>query len=54
MSIIWQGAPIIDYKNIKLLRRYISKMAKYYHLELHLSVKKNRGIYQFQLKEQKT
>ena len=31
-----KGAPIIDYKNIKLLKRYISKMEKYYHQELHL------------------
>jgi len=28
------------------------KMGKFYHLELHQLVKKNKGIYHYQLKEQ--
>ena len=47
-----KGAPKIDYKNIKLLKKYVSEMVKFYHQELHQCLKKNRESYPYLLKEQ--
>ena len=36
-----KGAPKIDYKNVKLLKKYVSENGKFYHLELQMFHKKN-------------
>ena len=46
-----KGAPIIDYKNIKLLKNMYLKMEKYYLQELQTLVKKNKENYHYRLKE---
>ena len=55
MSFIWKGAPAVDYKNIKLLKRYISENGKILpsritnvcqkkQRELSLSIKRARNL----------
>tara|TARA_B100001094_G_scaffold223929_1_gene218128 strand:+ start:125 stop:382 length:258 start_codon:yes stop_codon:yes gene_type:complete len=46
-----KGAPIIDYKNIRLLKKYMSENGKFYPQELQMFVKKNRENCHSQLKE---
>ena len=43
-----KGAPVIDYKNINLLKKYMSEMVKSYLQELLLLVKKNRESLHYQ------
>ena len=47
-----KGAPIVDYKNIKLLKRYVSEMAKFCHQELQIFLKKNKESSLYLSKEQ--
>ena len=42
-----KGAPKVDYKNIKLLKNILLKMAKYYHQELPQFHKKNKENFLF-------
>ena len=55
MPSIWQGAPIVDYKNIKLLKRYVSENGKILpsritsvsqkkQRELSISIKRARNL----------
>jgi len=37
-----KGAPVVDYKNIRLLKKYMSENGKFYHQELPTFLKKNR------------
>ena len=46
-----KGAPKIDYKNIKLLNRYLSENKKYFLQGLLQYHKKNKKNFQRQLKE---
>ena len=43
-------APTVDYKNIKLLKRYLSENGKILPLELHRLVKKNKENYLYLLR----
>ena len=49
-----KGAPEVDYKNIKLLKKYVSENGKIYLQELQMYLKKNKENYLFQSKEQET
>jgi len=46
-----KGAPIIDYKNIKLLKKYVSENGKILPSRITNVVKKNKESFLFQLKE---
>ena len=46
-----KGAPVIDYKNIKLLKDMYLKMEKYLPSRITNVSQKNKENYQFQLKE---
>ena len=47
-----KGAPVVDYKNIRLLRKYMSENGKILPQELQMFVKKNKENCHYQLKEQ--
>ena len=47
-----KGAPTIDYKNIKLLKKYVSENGKFYLQELQMLVKKNNESCHYQLNGQ--
>ena len=49
-----KGAPAVDYKNIRLLKKYISENGKIYLQELQMCHKKNKESYLFQLSELET
>ena len=46
-----KGAPKIDYKNIKLLKKYVSENGKSFHQGLQTYHRKNKENYLYQLKE---
>ena len=46
-----KGAPIVDYKNIKLLKRYVSENGKILPSRITNVSQKNKENYLFQLKE---
>ena len=54
MPIVYKGAPIVDYKNVKLLEDMFLKMEKFCHQELQIFLKKNKENYHYQLKELET
>ena len=43
-----KGAPAVDYKNVRLLKKYMSEMVKFYLQELQMFLKKNKENYLFQ------
>ena len=49
-----KGAPIVNYKNIKLLKRYISENGKILPSRITSVSQKNKESYLYQLKEQET
>ena len=46
-----KGAPVVDYKNIKLLKRYVSENGKILPSRITSVSQKNKENYLFQLKE---
>ena len=46
-----KGAPTVDYKNIKLLKRYVSENGKILPSRITSVSQKNKESYLFQLKE---
>ena len=44
-----KNAPKVDYKNIKLLKRYVSENGKILQ-ELQMFVRKNKGSFHYQLR----
>ena len=46
-----KGAPTVDYKNVRLLKKYMSENGKIYLLELQMFHKRNKENYLFQSKE---
>ena len=49
-----KGAPVVDYKNIKLLKRYISENGKILPSRITSVSQKNKENFLYQLKEQET
>ena len=49
-----KGAPIVDYKNIKLLKKYISENGKILPSRITSVSQKNKENYLYQLKELET
>ena len=49
-----KGAPVVDYKNIKLLKRYISENGKILPSRITSVSQKNRENFLYLLKEQET
>jgi Ribosomal protein S18 len=49
-----KGAPEVNYKNVKLLKKYVSKNGKFYLQESQMYLKRNRENFLFQLKELET
>ena len=47
-----KGAPVVDYKNIKLLKRYVSENGKILPSRITNVSQKNKESYQYQLKGQ--
>ena len=46
-----KGAPVVDYKNIKLLKRYVSENGKILPSRITSVSQKNKENYHYQLKE---
>ena len=46
-----KGAPAVDYKNVRLLKKYMSENGKFYLQELLMFLKRNKENCLFQLKE---
>ena len=46
-----KGAPVVDYKNVKLLKGMFLKMEKFYHRESLIFHKKNKENFLYQSKE---
>ena len=47
-----KGAPVVDYKNIKLLKKYVSENGKILPSRITSVSQKNKEICLYQLKEQ--